>query len=77
MILARHTSRSGPPWGASAAPRCPPQPRRVAADERLSISPFPCLCPRLRLGDLFARHAGGDNIAGLPGILVAGRAGKV
>ena len=43
--------------------------------EAIGVSPFPC--PRLRLGDLFARHAGGDTLAGLAGILVAGRGGKV
>ena len=41
---------------------------------KLSIRPFPC--PRLRLGDLFTRHAGGDILAGLAGILVVGRGGK-
>ena len=49
--------------------------RPSATGVRLSISPFPC--PRLRLGDLFARHAGGNNLAGLASILVAGRGGKV
>ena len=42
---------------------------------KLSIRPFQC--PRLRLGDLFARHPGGNIVAGLAGILVAGRGGKV
>ena len=42
---------------------------------KLSIRPFSC--PRLRLGDLFARHAGGDILAGRAGILGAGRSGNV
>ena len=42
---------------------------------KLSIRPFPC--PRLRLGDLFARHAFGDHLAGLAGTRAAGRGGKV
>ena len=49
--------------------------RRIWPSAQSPRSTFPC--PRLRLGDLLARHAGGDILAGLAGILVAGRGGKV
>ena len=41
----------------------------------ISINPFPG--PRLRLGDLFARHVLGDHLAGLAGTRAAGRGGKI
>ena len=57
--------------------RCDPlcESQRLRAGVRLSIHPVPC--PRLRLGDLFPRHVGGDTIAVLAGLLMAGRGGNV